>query len=391
MQGTVTIKGERYYPVFDIGRDPATGKRRQKWGPGFRTKREAQNWLTEAVSQVNKGTYIPRIKETVAEWCDEWLKTYASMHLRPNVFDSYSQMLKNHLVPYLGAKLLPALTANDLDARYADMVKAGLSPTTAGYLHRIMHTVLKVAVKKGKLSHNVARDADPPKQTRPIMEVWNKEELACFKEAARKNAPDYSSVYHMLDATGARIGEVLGCQWRDLNLHLDSPKWSVQRTMKKRDNGEWLINPPKTKKARRSIVLPQSLVLVLRMLQEQREADAEYYGNKFNEDNYVFSRSDGILPDPHHISKVFKKIAIRAGLKPIRLHDLRHTHSTLLLLAGVHPKIVSERLGHASVAITLDIYSHVLPGMQEAAAMIFDEMMVKASETNIKEQVLEKC
>lgn len=391
MRGTVTMKGKRYYPVFDIGRDPTNGKRRQKWGPGFHTKREAQNWLTEAVSQVNKGTYTPRAKDTVAEWCNEWLKTYGSMHLRSNVLDSYSQMLKNHLVPYLGAKLLSTLTANDLDARYADMVKAGLSPTTAGYLHRIMHTVLKVAVKKGKLSHNVARDADPPKQIRPTMEVWNEGELACFKEAARKDAHDYSPIYHTLDATGARIGEVLGSQWRDLNLHLDSPKWSVQRTVKKRDNGEWLINPPKTKKARRSIVLPSSLVLVLRRLREQREADAEYWGKKFNEDDYVFIRPDGKLPDPHHISKVFKNIAVKAGLKPIRLHDLRHTHATLLLLAGVHPKIVSERLGHASVAITLDIYSHVLPGMQEAAAVIFDTMMTKALETKIKEQVLEKC
>lgn len=391
MRGTVTIKGKRYYPVFDIGRNPANGKRRQKWGPGFHTKREAENWLTETVGQVNKGTYTPRAKDTVAEWCNEWLKTYGSMHLRLNVFDSYSQMLKNHLVPYLGAKLLSALTANDLDARYADMVKAGLSPTTAGYLHRIMHTVLKVAVKKGKLSHNVARDADPPKQTRPIMEVWNEGELTCFREAVRKDSPDYSPIYYMLDSTGARIGEVLGCQWRDLNLHLDSPKWSVQRTVKKRDTGEWLINPPKTKKASRSIVLPQSLVLVLRMLQEQREADAECWGKKFNEDDYVFIRLDGKLPDPHHISKVFKNIAGRAGLKPIRLHDLRHTHATVLLLAGVHPKIVSERLGHASIAITLDIYSHVLPGMQEEAASLFDTIMIEASENRMKELMLEKC
>ena len=122
----------------------------------------------------------------------------------------------------------------------------------------------------------------------------------------------------MLDATGARIGEVLGCQWRDLNLHLDSPKWSVQRTVKKRDNGEWLINPPKTKKAKRSIVLPSSLVLVLRRLREQREADAEYWGKQFNQDDYVFIRPNGKLPDPHHISKVFKNIAVKAGLKPIK-------------------------------------------------------------------------
>jgi len=164
MKGTVTMKGKRYYPVFDINRDPATGKRRQKWGPGFKTKHDAENWLTETVSQVNKGIYIIRIKETVREWCEDWLETYAAIHLRPNVKDSYSQMLRNHLIPYLGAKPLSALTANDLDARYADMIASGLSPTTAGYLHRIIHNVLKGAVKKGKVSFNIAKDADPPKQ-----------------------------------------------------------------------------------------------------------------------------------------------------------------------------------------------------------------------------------
>lgn len=391
MKGTVATKGKRYYPVFDIGRDPATGKRRQKWGPGFKTKRDAEKWLIEAVSQVNKGTYIPRTKENIAEWCDEWLNTYASMHLRQNVKDSYSQMIRKHLIPYLGAKPLSALTAIDLDARYAGMVADGRSPTTAGYLHRIIHTVLKVAVKKGKISYNVARDADPPKQTRPTMTVWNERELAVFKVAAREYGSDLYPIYDVLSDTGARIGEVQGCWWRDLSLRSNPPQWSVQRTVYRRDNGEWLISNPKTPMARRSIVLPQSLVLLLLRLREKREADAEYYGRVFSEDDYVFVRPDGRLHDPHYISKVFKVIRLRAGLKPIRLHDLRHTHATLLLLSGVHPKVVSERLGHASVAITLDIYSHVLPGMQEAAVKIFDEMMEKASETNIKEYVLEKC
>ncbi len=391
MKGTIAMKGKRYYPVHDIGRDPATGKRRQKWGPGFKTKRDAEKWLTEAVSQVNKGIYTPRTRETVAEWCNEWLNTYGSMHLRKNVQDSYSQILRNHLIPFLGAKPLSALTAIDLDAKYAAMVAGGLSPTTAGYLHRIVHTVLKVAVKKGKISYNVARDADPPKQVRPIMKVWNEAEWACFEETAVEDAPAYALIYQALYATGARVGEELGSQWRDLHLSSNPPKWSVQRTAYKRDNGEWVINPPKTMKARRSIVLPQSLALMLRRLKEQREADAEYYGKTFSEDDYVFARPDGTLPDPHHVGKVFKRVAVKARVRPIRLHDLRHSHATLLLLAGVHPKIVSERLGHASIAITLDIYSHVLPGMQEAAVATFDTIMTRVSETRTNEQVLEKC
>jgi len=189
----------------------------------------------------------------------------------------------------------------------------------------------------------------------------------------------------MLSGTGARIGEVLGCQWRDLSVHTKSPKWSIQRTAYKRDNGEWLINKPNSRKARRLIDLPQSLVLVLSRLREQREADAEYFGWTLDENDFIFIRPDSTLPDPHHVSRVFKEIAIKAGLNPIRLHDLRHTHATLLLLAGIHPKIVSERLGHASIQITLDTYSHVAPGLQQAAAKRFDDIVHGFYENETKE------
>ncbi|MFC2056662.1 tyrosine-type recombinase/integrase [Chloroflexota bacterium] len=241
------------------------------------------------------------------------------------------------------------------------------------------------------MSKNVAKDANPPKQTRPIMQVWDERQLDYFKANKMKTESDYSTIFDMLLGTGGRVGEVIGSQWQDFKLQIKSPIWSVKRTVKKRDNGEWIINNPKTANSKRAIVLPQSLALVLIRLKEQREAEAEYYGKQFSQEDYVFARSDGTLPDPHHISKVFKNIITKAGLKRIRLHDLRHTRATLLLQAGVHPKIVSERLGHASVAITLDLYSHVLPGMQEKAASLFDEIMTEASENRMKELMLEKC
>ena len=390
MKGTVTKKGNRYYPIFDIGRNPATNERRQKWGPGFDKKRDAEKWLSEAISQVNKGNYITRSKETVSQWCEEWLESYATIHVRPNVKDSYCQVLRTHLIPYLGAELLSSLTAVDLDSRYADMLANGLSPTTANYLHRIIHKLLKTAVKKGKISHNVAEDADPPKQTRPIITVWNVQELITFIETARKYKPDLFPIFALLIFTGSRVGEALGSQFRDMSLHTSHPKWSVQRTVYKRHNGEWLINKPKTSKSKRSIDLPPSLVLTLIRLREQREADAEYFNRAFSEDDFVFTRPDSRLYDPRFISQVFRRITKIAGLKPIRLHDLRHTHATLLLSAGTNPKIVSERLGHASVAITLDIYSHVLPGIQEQAATVFDDMIIKASENITQKLVVRK-
>jgi integrase len=157
-------------------------------------------------------------------------------------------MLKKYLIPFLGAKLLSTLTANDLDKLYANMVTDGLSATTTRYLHRIIHKVLKVAVKKGRISQNVAKDANPPKQERPNIEVWNEWELTAFKDAAMKYRSDLAPIYDMLAETGDRLGEVIGSKRGDLkNFHGDSPKWSVQRTVYKRCNGEWLINKPKTK------------------------------------------------------------------------------------------------------------------------------------------------
>jgi integrase len=133
--------------------------------------------------------------------------------------------------------------------------------------------------------------------------------------------------------------------------------------------------------------MTQTHILALRRLREHREADAEYYGRIFSEDDYIFARPDGTLPDPIHISRVFKIIVSKAGLKPIRLHDLRHTHATLMLKAGIHPKVVSERLGHANIGITMDIYSHVLPGLQEAAAEKFDRIFEVADNEKTESNV----
>ena len=388
MIGSVVLKGKRYHAVFDIGRDPVSGKRRQKWGPGFKIKREAECWKTNAVNQVNKGQYISPTKETVAQWCSEWLDSYCRLNLRENVMDDYRQTLERYFIPFLGSRPLSALTANDLDLLYAKMVSDGLSKTTVHHLHVIIHNLLKSAIKKGKLSHNVAEDADSPSPEKPNIEVWNPNELAYFFDFSKKYRPDLAPIYEVLGKTGGRIGEVEGCKWNDFTLDIDTPKWAVRRTVYKRNNGQWIINPPKTKKSKRSIDLQPSLVLLLRGLRERAEADAEYYGRNFNPDDYVFLRPDGKLHDPQYVSKVFQKIIKEANLKHIRLHDLRHTHATILLLAGVHPKIVSERLGHASVAITLDIYSHVLPGMQEEAVAKFELIMERARTKPSKERYL---
>ncbi|MGB2979825.1 MAG: site-specific integrase, partial [Candidatus Zixiibacteriota bacterium] len=166
--------------------------------------------------------------------------------------------------------------------------------------------------------------------------------------------------------TGVRRGELLALRWR--NLDLASSKLSVVETAYRLGSGEYRIKEPKTLQSRRTVILPSSLVELFKVYRFDQELWRIQLGISLNADDFVFIRPDGSPINPNAISLAFRRIIRKTGLKDIRIHDLRHTHATLMLKAGIHPKVVSERLGHANIGITLDIYSHVLPGLQEAAA-----------------------
>ena len=353
MRGHIAEKNGRYYPVISI-KDPGTGKWRRKWLSGNETKRKAERALAEAVAQVNKGMLLIPSRETVAELCHNYLTTTAPNRVRPITLQSYRQMLENHVISRVGAKPAITLTPDDLNGIMADIVKANKSVTTARYLYRIVHRVLDDAVRKGKLARNIADLADPPAAKKAETEVWDMDELDLFLTAAAKS--NHYELFATLALTGMRRGEALGIKWRDMDLNIASPKVSISRTVYKLGKDDWRFEEPKTKRSRRVVALPISLALLLQQLRERQEANAQWYGRRLWEDDSVFAREDGTLPDPRYVSKVFKRVVQNTGLKPIRLHDLRHTHTTLMLKAGIHPKIVSERLGHSNIGITLDTY-----------------------------------
>jgi len=381
--------------VIDVGKDPETGKRRQHWHTIKGTKRDAQKALNEMLVSLEKDVYIKPNKLTLGEWLLEWLDSYAAMNTTPRTQESYYSIVHCHLLPTLGHHPLNQLRPNYLQAYYAKAMtsgrmdgKGGLSARSVLYHHRILSEALRHAVRMGIAARNVAEFVDPPRPARAKMKIMSLDEIARFLDAARET--ESYVFFSTLLCTGLRRGESLALRWR--NLDLDKSILHVTETAFKLGNGEYVIKEPKTSHSRRAVSLPPSLALLLREYYADQELLRIQLGVTMNEDDFVFIRPDGKPINPNAITLAFRRIIRKAGLKHIRVHDLRHTHATLMLKAGVHPKIVSERLGHANIGITLDIYSHVLPGMQEAAAEKFDRLLEeglkgKNKETNVSKML----
>lgn len=376
--GHIAKKGSRYYPVLSK-KDMGSGKWKRHWLDGYRTKREAKKAMVEAESRENNGWFAVPSRETVAESFRNYLDNTAPNRVRAKTLESYKSNVELHVIPRLGSKPVVYLTADDLNRAMAEMHDAGESNTTVRYVHRIVHLILEDAVRKGKLIRNVADLADPPPARRYEPQVWSDTELDQFLTEAAK--PEYSGFYELYAteaATGTRRSENMGFRWAEVDLDSDSPQASIRRSVYKLGNGKWQIEPPKTPRSRREIDLPMCLTLLLRQLRERQEANAEWAGRKLSPDDYIFARPDGTLPDPSYVSKLFRRICERAGLKRIRLHDLRHTFATLLRKQGVPIEVISKVLGHASVSITQNIYNH-FEGEFRASADAMDKILEKAS------------
>jgi integrase len=282
--------------------------------------------------------------------------------------------MRNHVIPQLGQLALQQLTPGHLNKFYADLLTDGrsdgrgaLSPRTVRYVHTILRRALQAAMRWRHVTVNVADAAEPPaaKQARrrSAMKTWSAADLATFLRTARDHR--LYSVFVVLGQTGMRRGEALGARWEHLDL--DARRWAVVETLVY-VNTRVEASEPKTDHGRRSVALDAATVRVLQAWRRQQVEERLAFGASWEDTGRVFTREDGTDLHPERVSEAFDRLVRKAGVPRIRLHDLRHTHATLALQAGVHPKVVSERLGHASVTITLDTYSHAIPAMQEDAA-----------------------
>lgn len=375
MRGTVVKRGSRYSVIVELDRDPVTGKRRREWHSGYPTKRDAEAARVEILGRLQRGEHVAPSKLTLAAFLeDRWLPAKRAT-LRPSTHESYARNARAHVVPALGSARLQGLSADAMTTFYGQLAQerkvAGetrppLSARTIRYVHTILRMALADALRWGLVVRNVADAATPPSASAakpPTMRTWTADDLRRFLEHIREDR--LYAAWHVLAMTGMRRGEVLGLDWRDLDL--EAGRLAVTRTLIE-GKREPRFSEPKTKRSRRSVALDPETVAVLREHRKRQLEDRLAWGPAYQDEGLVFSREDGTPIWPRSLSRAFVAHVKAPALPAIRLHDLRHTHATLALAAGVHPKVVQERLGHANVGITLDTYSHAIPAMQEDAA-----------------------
>lgn len=378
MQGSIKKRtgkhGTTWTAVVDLPPDPVTGKRRQT-RISAPTKREAEVLCNRKIAAIASGGFAEADADhiTVASYLARWLEANAST-VRPGTQQRYEDIARLHLNPIIGRIRLAKLTPLDVQRLYQDrLTKGKLSATTVNTIHVVLHKALKQAMRWGLLTRNVTEAVDPPRESTPQYVTWTQPQVALFLGVS--DSHEQAVLWRLAVLTGMRRGEILGLRWDDLDMARG--QLAVKQTRVRGANGEFTFGQPKTQKSRRSIAIPPSLVEALRkhQLKQHEERLALGLGDAYNVAGLVFIDAMGKPLHPNTLAYQYQKLQRAAGVPVIRFHDLRHTSATLMLANGEHPKIVQERLGHSSVSMTLDRYSHVSMDMQRGAADRLDTLI----------------
>jgi len=358
---------QRWQAVVELGRDER-GKRVQIFRDA-KTKKAARQILQKLLRELDDGTYIAPSDLTVAEYLESWLADVVRHQVGARTHDRYKGIVRKHLIPRLGSVKLSALRPDQVQRCYADLLDAGLSPASVHKVHVVLHGSLRQAVRLRLIQRNPSDDLVLPKIRRPEIKALTDMEIGAMLAAA--DGSRVAVPLLILVSLGVRRGELLGLQWDDVDLEASTV--SVRRTLEESSAGVHL-KQPKTARGARTIALPTSTVAALRTHHAAQQRARLAGGKAFNKLDLMFPGPNGEPWKPSAFASNTRTVFKKAGLT-CRLHDLRHTHATLLLRQGVHPKVVQERLGHANVSITLDIYSHCTANMQQEAAAKIDEAL----------------
>jgi len=328
---------------------------------------EVADKLDAAVRARAAGALVGSPRQTVGVFLERWLESTRPT-VRPSTWIRYAQLVRVHMLPSLSKIQLGSLTAQHLEDLYAERIAAGAAPRSVHHVHAVLRRALNVAGRWGLIVRNPTADISPPRVPGREMRTLSEEQLRALLTAAAGERLE--ALFVLAVTTGMRQGELLGLRWRALDL--DARSLNVTTTLQRATKG-YAFGEPKTKSSRRRIELSRQAVAALRRHHVAQAAERLAAGTAWENLDLVFANEAGRALSPSELTNVYhRRVLKRAGLERIRFHDLRHTAATILLGRGVHPKIVSEMLGHTSIAITLDLYSHVIPTMQQDAAAAFD-------------------
>ena len=355
----------KFWIVLELGKDE-NHKRKQRFVTFYGNKKEADAELLRHLTMMESGFYVEPSTMTVGDYLESWLADHARHTVTPRTFERYRTIVRLHLIPALGHLTLDKLHPMKIQELWARQLETHLSPTTVRKHHNVLHAALVHAVRMRLLIVNPADAVTPPKPRHCEMKVLEDDGVARLLATVKGTAIHIPVLLAL--ATGMRRGEVLGLRWSDIDFAAGS--LAVRQTFQEAE-GTRIFKEPKTPKSRRVIALPTVALDALRQ-HHARQAEVKLLlGGRYDDHDLVCTQAAGAPWWSSGFDRAFRRAKKGTGID-VRFHDLRHTHATQLLRAGVHPKVVSERLGHASIGITLDIYSHVLPSMQEEAAEKID-------------------
>lgn len=357
---------------YDVGCDPKTGRRITRYATVRGKKSDAQRELRKLLGAIDKGVVAAAGKVTVGDWLKQWIEE-ARHNVAPKTHERYSEIVHKHLVPALGDLPLAKLAPAHIQAFYSDALKngrldgrGGLSPQTVWHFDRVLNRAMKGARKLRLIPVNPVEDVERPKVEEREMQTLTDEEATRLLAAA-STTRIYVPIVLAL-ATGLRRGELLALHWQDIDLSTGIVE--VVRSLEQTSAG-LRFKTTKTKRGKRPVVLPASVLEVLRDHKAKQAEERLLLG--LGKGDVVFTRVNGQPISPDSFTSWVARVAKRAGTSHIMpVHGLRHTHITNLLRANVHPKVASERAGHSRVGFTLDRYSHVIPSLQEDAALRID-------------------
>lgn len=360
MTGSVYKRGKTWTVVVD---EPSPdGKRRQRSKGGFRTRRDAQQYLTEALARIAGGTYATPTKLTVGEYLTgEWLPAVRGT-LRPLSATRYESAIRLYIAPHIGATRLQALSAAHLNALYATLNANGLSVSTRRLVHAVIGRALRDAERWGRVPRNIARLADPPSRATSRATAWTAGELRRFLEHVANDR--LFALWRLAATTGMRRGELAGVTWRALDL--DGARLAIEQQLVPTRGGA-SFGPPKSRRSRRTIALDAETVAALRTHRDTQLVERALAGDAYQDRDLVFADELGGHLHPQRLTGWFTTHRDAAGISAGTLHTLRHTAATLALTAGVPVHIVAARLGDDPKTI-LDTYAHLLPQSDEQAA-----------------------
>jgi integrase len=376
MRGHVRKRGGVWCFVIDLPR-VGTGTRRQRWFSGFATRKQAQAALSTALGEIGKGSYVEPSAMSVGDFLQRWLDDYVQHNCAAKTGERYAEIVRHHVLPIIGCVKLRELKPAHIQELYSHAKRAGrkdgkggLSSRTVHHVHRVLTNAFNTGVKWQILANNPVKAATPPRaEAREMVALSQQQSLQLLDML--ENSPLRLPVFLAL-TTGMRRGELLGLKWSDIDW--DRAMVTVRRALKESRRGLEL-QKPKTARSARTIALPPIALEVLRSHRIIQAESRMRLGKAYRDLGLVLAERDGAFKRPDALSTNFAAFIRRhPELPKVRFHDLRHTHASLLLQAGEHAKVVSERLGHSSVAFTLDTYGHLMPGMEEAAAAKLDAL-----------------